>query len=187
MHYAAFPAPRPARTHVSMGACYNRRGATGRQRLEEGSVLSIYFGEMPDAIYNTSTYFKNTYLDSWFEDDFARRMIKSVDKSRVVADGLIESPVLGKIAPTQLSGGVKALLLIRNVPEKVFNASACGDNCSWWILRMAAKRDVTINLHHLMNFGRGKFTIKVLNSGNIVHDMAALIPEAHEALIGGLR
>lgn len=145
-------------------------------------MLSIRFGEMPEAIYNTSVYFKNTYLDSWLEDPFAQRMIKSVDKAKVIAPTIIESPVLGMIPPTQLSGGVKTLLLIYNVPEKVFNASTCGDNCAWWILRIASKQDVTINLHHLMNFGRGKFTIRVLNSGNVVHDMDALIGEAADAL-----
>ena len=145
-------------------------------------MLSVYFGDMPDAIYNTSMYFKNTYLDSWFDDEFARRMIKSIDKAQVLGDGLIQSPVLGKIAPTQLSGGVKTLLLIYYKPEMVFNASTCGDNCAWWILRMASKRDITINLRHLMVFGNGRFTIRVLNSGNVVHDMLGLIEEYDVAI-----
>ena len=145
-------------------------------------MLSVYFGDMPQAIYNTSVYFKNTYLDSWFDDDFARRMVKSVDGATVRDDGVIDSPVLGWIGPTQLSGGVKTLLLIHNMPDKVFNASTCGDNCAWWILRMASKQDVTINLHHLMQFGEGKFTIKVLNSGVVVHDMMGFLCEAAKAL-----
>lgn len=144
-------------------------------------MLSIYYGDMPDAIYNTSVYFKNTYLDTWFEDEFAQRMIKSIDKARVLGDGLIESPVLGKIAPTQLSGGLKTLLLIRNNPNMVFNASTCGNNCAWWILRMASGRDITINLHHLMDFGDGRFTIKVLNTGVTVHNMIDLIGEYDSA------
>ena len=148
-------------------------------------MLNIYFGDMPGAIYNTSVYFKNTYLDSWFEDEFARRMIKSIDGAVVLGDGLIQSRVLGKIAPTQLSGGVKTLLLIHNMPDKVFNASTCGDNCAWWILRMAKGHDITINLRHLMDFGDGKFTIRVLNSGTVVHDMLALVCEAGMALQGG--
>ena len=147
-------------------------------------MLSIFYGDMAEAISNTSVYFKNTYLDSWFEDEFAQRMIKSIDKARVLGDGLIESPVLGKIAPTQLSGGVKTLLLIHNNPDKIFNASSCGNNCAWWILRMASTRDITINLRHLMDFGDGRFSIRVLNSGNIVHNMVALIGEADDALRG---
>lgn len=147
-------------------------------------MLSIYYGDMPEAIYNTSVYFNNTYLDSWLQDEFAQRMIKSIDKSLVLGNGVVQSPVLGLISPTQLSGGVKTLLLIYNEPEKVFNASTCGDNCAWWILRMASKRDITINLRHLMDFGRGRFTAKVLNSGNVVHNMDDLIGEAYVALRG---
>ena len=36
-------------------------------------MLNIYFGDMPDAIYNTSLYFDNAYLDSWITDDFAKK------------------------------------------------------------------------------------------------------------------
>lgn len=98
-------------------------------------MLSIRFRNMSDAICDASAYFKNTYLDSWFDDDFTRRMIKSIDRATVIGGSLIDSRVLGKIAPTQLSGGVKTLLLIRNMPDKMFNASTCGDNCAWWILK----------------------------------------------------
>ncbi|MBR3317052.1 MAG: DUF4869 domain-containing protein [Atopobiaceae bacterium] len=150
-------------------------------------MLGVQFGEMPEAIYNTAVYFKNTYLDSWFDDEFVRRMIKSVDKSIVLGDALIQSPVLGKIAPTQLSGGVKTLILIYYKPELVFNASTCGNNCAWWILRMASKRDITINLRHLMVFGNGKFSIRVLNSGNVVHDMLGFIEEYDVAMNGAER
>ena len=42
-------------------------------------MLYIFFGDMPEAIYNTSLYFDNTYLDKWLADSFARKIIKSVD------------------------------------------------------------------------------------------------------------
>ena len=38
--------------------------------------------------------------------------------------------------------------------------------------------DVTVNLRHLMDFGEGEFTIKVLNTGQIVHSMKELLPVA---------
>ena len=31
-------------------------------------MLSIYYGEMNEAIYNTSVYFKNTFRNEWLED-----------------------------------------------------------------------------------------------------------------------
>ena len=135
--------------------------------------LNIYFGEMPEAIYNTSLYFNNTYLDHWITDDFAKKVIKAVDKSEVISARLIDSMALGPIPVTDLSGGTKTLLLIKNEPEKVFNASTCGDNCAKWILRIAkeAKEDITINLRHIMDFGSGTFEIRIFNNGEIVHNM----------------
>ena len=33
------------------------------------------------------------------------------------------------------------------------------------------KKDLTVNLRHVMNFGDGKFEIEILNTGEIVYDM----------------
>jgi hypothetical protein len=126
-------------------------------------MLNICFGDMPEAIYNTSVYFDNTYEDQWFEDDFAKRVIKTIDKSEVLGPHAIESPVLGVIPPEKLAGGTKTLLLIRNCPEQIFNASTCGDNCARFILELARGRDVTINLRHIMSFGKRKFRMHILN------------------------
>lgn len=43
---------------------------------------------------------------------FVKEMIRAVDKSEVLSSHAIESPVLGIIPTTRLSGGVKALILI---------------------------------------------------------------------------
>ena len=134
-------------------------------------MLNVYFGDMPEAIYNPPVYFKTTYMDEWITDDFSREMIKDVDKSIVLDSGVIDSPVLGKIPPVSLSGGVKTLILMQNDDECIFNASACGDNCAKWILKIAEKKDLTINLRHVMEFGDEPFTIKILNTGEVVHNM----------------
>ena len=133
---------------------------------------------MPDAIYNTSVYFKNAYEDAWIIDPVAKEMIFDVDKSTVLDSAVIDSPVMGKIVPTALSGGVKTLILIKNVPSVVFNASTCGDNCAKWILKLAETQDITINLRHLMDFGEGTFDIHILNTNQVVHSMKELVPIA---------
>lgn len=143
-------------------------------------MLSIYYGDMKEAIYNTSVYFKNMYEDSWITSPLAKEMIKDVDQSNVIDSGVIDSPVMGKIPPVSLSGGVKTLILMANMPEKIFNASTCGDNCAKWILHIAQKQDITINLRHLMDFGKDEFTIRILNTNQIVHNMKELIPIAGE-------
>lgn len=141
-------------------------------------MLNVYFGDMPDAIYNTALYFRNVYQDAWITDSMSREIILDVDKSTVVSANLIESPVLGPISPVMLSGGVKTLLLIKHDKKQIFNASTCGDNCAKWILQLAEKRKLVINLHHVMDFGPDDFKIKVLNSGVIAHNMSELIRES---------
>lgn len=138
-------------------------------------MLNVYFGDMPGAIFNTAVYFKNTYRDSWITNPLSVQMIKDVDKSDVVSESVIESPVLGSITPLALSGGVKTLMLVKFDRKHVFNASTCGDNCAKWLLKIAEKRRVVINLHHVMDFGKGPFKIKVLNNGKIVKNMDELL------------
>lgn len=143
-------------------------------------MLKIYFGEMENVIHNVDIYFKNQMEPSWLEDDFARRVIEDVDKSKVQSAYSIESPVLGLIPPTRLSGGTKALIIMKNVPGEVVNASNCGDNCAKWILSLGGQMNLTINLHHIMNFGTGNFEIEILNSHRIVHNMEEFFWEATE-------
>ncbi len=143
-------------------------------------MLNIYFGDMPNAIYNTNTYFLNQYRDSWITKPLSKEMILDVDKSQVISETLIQSPVLGPISPRELSGGVKTLILMANDRSHVFNASTCGDNCAKWILHIAKERKLIINLRHLMDFGNGEFKIKVMNTGKIVHNMKELVYEAGE-------
>lgn len=141
-------------------------------------MLKIFYGNMQEAVFNTSVYFKNAYEDSWITDPVAREMILDVDKSIVLDSSVIDSPVMGKIPPTSLSGGVKTLILMKNERDKIFNASTCGDNCAKWILRLGQTDDLTINLRHLMDFGDGPFEIYILNTNQIVHSMKELVPIA---------
>lgn len=135
-------------------------------------MLRVWFGERPNAVYNTSVYFKNKYEDEWITEDFARKVIRDVDHSEVKDANTIQSPVLGNITPLQLSGGVKALLLMRHYPGKIFNASNCGDDCARWILELGEGRNFTINLFHIMDFGKGEFEIRILNHRTLIaHNM----------------
>ena len=145
-------------------------------------MLRIIFGKSQDSIYNTSMYFSNVFQKEWLDDPYVRKMIKSVDRSEVLGDYLINSKALGLIAPTQLSGGVKTLILTYFMPDKVFNASTCGDNCARWFLDMSKKQDRTINLRHIMDFGERKLNIQILNKGAEVHSMSELVMIAADYL-----
>lgn len=144
-------------------------------------MLSIYLGQMDDAIYYPPVYFDNQYEDEWITEPLTIEMIEDVDKSEVVSSHLIESPVLGPISVKEISGGVKTLILMAfDETQKVFNASACGDNCAKWILEIAKRKDLTINLRHIMNFGKEDFEIKILNTGEMVYNMKQFIETAEE-------
>ena len=146
--------------------------------MEMRNMLSVYYGDMPEAIYNPALFFKNSYTDDWITDELSKEMIRDVDKSEVIGPRIIDSPVLGGITPRELSGGVKTLICIYKRPNRVFNASACGDNCAKWLLEIGKRQNVTINLRHLMDFGEKEFTIKVLNIDQTVHNMDELLPIA---------
>ena len=108
---------------------------------------------MKDAIYHPPTYFDNVYEDEWITDPLSIEMIRDIDKSDVIGVHLIESPVLGPISPKDLSGGVKTLMLMAFADqEKVFNASACGDNCAKWILKIGQEKDLTIVINYICLF-----------------------------------
>lgn len=131
---------------------------------------------MEKAIYHPPTYFDNQYEDEWITNDLSIKMIKDVDQSDVVAPHLIQSPVLGPISVKELSGGVKTLMLLAfDQSGKIFNASACGDNCAKWILEIGKSKELTINLRHIMDFGAGEFEIKILNTAEVVHDMSEFV------------
>ena len=123
-----------------------------------------------------------TYFDNeWITNPLSKKMILDVDKSTVIGTHLIESPVLGPISTLQLSGGVKTLMLMAfDQSGKVFNASACGDNCAKWILSIGESKDLTINLRHIMDFGEEDFEIEILNTGDIVHNILEFVNIAGE-------
>ena len=139
-------------------------------------MLNVYLGKMDEAVYYPPVYFDNRYEDEWIIDKRSIEIIRDVDKSDVVSAHLIESPVLGPISPKELSGGVKTILLMLfDETGRIFNASACGDNCAKWILKIAESRDLIINLRHIMEFGDDEFEMKILNTGEVVHNMLEFV------------
>jgi hypothetical protein len=143
-------------------------------------MLKILFGEAAGAVYHPPTYFDNRYEDEWITDPLSVQMIKDIDQSEVVGAHLIQSPVLGSIPVKDISGGVKTLILMAfDQSGKIFNASACGDNCAKWIVKLGKEKDLTINLHHVMDFsGISDFEALILNTGKVVYSYEEYLKEA---------
>ena len=145
-------------------------------------MLFIIFGNTENAIYHPPTYFDNTFRDEWITDPFTVEMVRDVDRSEVISARAIDSPFLGSISVKELSGGVKTLILMMfDESGKIFNASACGDNCAEWICEIAKKKDLTINLHHIMDFSAcDGFHAVILNTGKTVHSYEEYLLEAFQ-------
>ena len=141
-------------------------------------MLNIFFGDMENVIFNTSVFFDNTYQDSWFQDDFTKRVIKDIDKGEILGPNCVITKILGPIPPTKIAGGTKTILLMKFDNNHIFNASTCGDNCAKWILKIAKDKDLTINLRHIMNFGKKDFSAKILNSGKIITTQKEYVEQA---------
>lgn len=139
-------------------------------------MLRIYYGnlEAENYIFNPDVFFNNTYEDEWITDSMSKEMIEDVDGSKVMGARLIDSPFLGPIPPERLSGGVKTLILMNFDRQHIFNASACGDNCAPWILKIGREKDLTVRLGYLMDFGEGEFEIEIVNINKTVHSLKDL-------------
>ena len=144
-------------------------------------MLKIFLGDMDEAVYHPPVYFDNRYEDEWIKTPLTKAMVKDVDNSEIVDVHLVQSPVLGPISLKELSGGVKTLILMAyDNSGRIFNASACGDNCAKWILQIAQKKDLTINLRHIMDFGEDDFEAQIVNTGTIIHNMREFVNVAGE-------
>lgn len=61
------------------------------------------------------------------------------------------------------------MILMLKDDSFIYNMSNCGDNCAKWILKIAAKKDLTVYLQHILCF-QGEFEIQIMNTGKIVHN-----------------
>ena len=135
-------------------------------------MLKIIFGEPNEKwTYNPEAYFNAAFDPEWMKDDFVKNMVLDIDKSKVIAPYCIESPIFGQIPPERLSGGLKTLIVILKIPNVLFNASYCGDNCAKWLIEMTRSQDRRIRLGHPMSFINAKepFDIFIENNDSISH------------------
>lgn len=74
------------------------------------------------------------------------------------------------------------MLLVRNLPDMVFNASTCGDNCARWLLKIGKEQDVLVTLYHIMKFPWKRFEIRIENDGRIVKNMQEFVGATNDFL-----
>ena len=47
-------------------------------------MLNIYYGKMPEAVFNTAVYFKNAYEDAWITDRYYSQSILFDAKANII-------------------------------------------------------------------------------------------------------
>lgn len=118
-------------------------------------MLKVIFGNVSlnwkGSIRHTSEYFDNMYEPNWLSSEYAKHIIRTIDKSEYIDGEYIQSPVLGGISPRDLSTGCKTLLILLNEPDKIVTGDRMGDNCFPILLDMAKSRDLTVTLCHFVN------------------------------------
>ncbi len=97
-------------------------------------------------------------------------MIREIDSSELVSEGLVQSPVLGPITIREISSGAKALITMNADNTVISNANSCGDNCAALLAELSRKKDFEIYLAYPMNFGSLEFDMYIVRDGAICHN-----------------
>jgi hypothetical protein len=132
-------------------------------------MVRVYFELDEKDIISTSKYFNNSYTDKWL-DKWASEVIREIDKSELISEGLVQSPVLGPITIREISSGAKALITMNCDDTVISNANSCGDNCAKYIAMLSKKKDFSIYLSYPMKFGDLTFDMCIDRTGAICHN-----------------
>lgn len=114
-------------------------------------MLYITFNEPENFNRDIDVYFNNRYQKEWLQDHLVEDIIHDIDNSRLLSNYAVESPILGIIPLTRISGGAKALILMLKT-DRVIWGTACGDNCAKWIDKISRIKDITLFFEHPMTF-----------------------------------
>jgi len=139
-------------------------------------MLYFRFGSSDDTLEFIDDLFDVELETEWLAHPLVRQMVEDVDNSIVVKDRYIESPVFGAMAPTELSGGVKMLIMLLFCPDMYswYYGTAMGNNCMKWVLEIAKLHDVHLAFEHVPVFPE-PFELIVANNGECVTSMLHLL------------
>lgn len=107
-------------------------------------MVTVYFGLDGKAVKKPDELFNTVYKPEWFNDSFVRNMVRGIDNTVVESEYCMRSPVFGQIAPTMLSGGLKACILILKSPNYYIDLVACGENCEPWLAEIFKMSDAHV-------------------------------------------
>lgn len=139
-------------------------------------MLYVWFGtitgkdEANKCYVNTiDSIFDSFFEESWTDNDWAKRIIKEIDRSKLLYPKVIESPWLGITDIFKISGGAKALIMMNQIQDVVYNGNSMGDNCFKYLLELSKTKDIAIELYYMPRFDWVEGAkVTCINSGNII-------------------
>ncbi len=91
-------------------------------------------------------------------DDYAKDLVKEIDRTDMIAPGVFNSEWLGTFTYERLSGGVKGLIMIHHSDKLasigfrgVYSSTIWGENCIPALARLSFENDFTIVFCHTMH------------------------------------
>lgn len=153
-------------------------------------MLTIHISGYEDnCIQNVTGYFNRKKKKEWFNNPNVKRVIKNIDNTLAIKDEYLESPVFGGMSPERLSTGCKAVILLEVLQEPNVYATKCGNNCVPDILEIAKRKDITITLHHPMDFPEEGFEAYIVETDKWIHSGKEFILEYYKVngQLGGLQ
>ncbi len=103
-------------------------------------------------IWDIDGFFDGYFEDEWMQNNIAKRAIAEIDNSELAAPKVINSPVLGQIPYTWISGGSKLVIMMNNVQDIIYDGDNLGDNCWPLFLEIGKTKDIAISLTYFPVF-----------------------------------
>lgn len=122
-------------------------------------------------LWQIDNYFDAYFEDIWMQDGWAKKVLETIDKSKLVAPKIIDSPVFGVVPYQWISGGSKLLILMNMVQDIVYDGDNLGDNCWPLLLELGKTKDIMISLSYFPEFkwvDGGEVTI--LETGEVINN-----------------
>mgnify|MGYP004458065591 FL=1 len=138
-------------------------------------MLNVYFGSIVGELRVADGWFDNQLSDKYYVTEFSKKAIKNIDKSEVICEDAIMSPVFGIAPITAISGGAKGVIVLRYT-DKIVNLVSVGDNCITELLSILEFKDLTVSSLRFVDFYKYGYTgvITILNDDTTVNNSLEL-------------
>ncbi|MCX4326353.1 MAG: DUF4869 domain-containing protein [Lachnospiraceae bacterium] len=140
-------------------------------------MLTLYIGTHSSATTDYIPYFDFGYEEEWFNDPLVKKMVLDIDQTKVLSPRTFESLPLGcQITAQELSGGVKACILLLKTDKFIIDGAMFGENCLNSLVEIGKIKDIFVPVTYAMDFNRITipFEICIANDNSIVTNIKEL-------------